>query len=114
MQRSREQEVYSEEQNAARMLTVDEAREFIKRYDWTFAKTMPWCPHWYVVRRNVDNDKFVGFVKLIRAEGEIRPWGRYRHTYLDIDGYQYWTMGAPIANTIIINRSKLGTDEPGP
>jgi hypothetical protein len=83
-------------------------REFINQYEWTFAKTMPWCPHWYVVRRNVDNDKFVGFVKLIRAEGEIRPWGRYRHTYLDIDGYQYWTMGAPIANTIIINRSKLG------
>jgi hypothetical protein len=60
------EEVYSEEQNAARMLTVDEAREFINQYDWTFAKTMPWCPHRYVVRRNVDNDKFVGFVKLIR------------------------------------------------
>jgi len=86
-----EEEVYSEEQNAARMLTVDEAREFINQHEWTFAKTMPWCPHWYVVRRNVDNDKFVGFVKLIRAEGEIRPWSRYRHTYLDIDGYQYWT-----------------------
>ena len=48
---------------------------------------------------------------LIRAEGEIRPWGRYHHTYLDIDGYQCWTMGAPIANTIIINRSKLGESQ---
>jgi hypothetical protein len=67
-----------------------------------------------VVRRNVDDDKFAGFVKLIRAKGEIRPWGRYRHTYLDIDGYQYWTMGAPIADTIIIKRSKLGEPQGPP
>ena len=104
----KEAEKYTEEQCAARMLSLDEAREFIQANEWTFAKTMPHLPHWYMVRRNVNNDKFVGFVKLIRTEGDSRRWGCYRHTYLDIDGYQYWTMGAPINVTIIINRSKLG------
>jgi hypothetical protein len=75
--------VNSEEQNAARALTVDAARAFIGQCECTFAKTMPWAPHEYIVRRNVDNDKFVGFVKLIREQGERRKWGRYRNTYLD-------------------------------
>jgi hypothetical protein len=44
---------------------------------------MPWAPHEYIVRRNVDNDKFVAFVKLIREQGERRKWGRYRNTCLD-------------------------------
>jgi hypothetical protein len=71
--------VNSEVQNAARALTVDAARAFIGQCEWTFAKTMPWAPHEYIVRRNVDNDKFVGFVKLIREQGARRKWGRYRN-----------------------------------
>jgi hypothetical protein len=38
--------VSRKEQNAARVLTVDEAREFINQYEWTFTKIMPWCLHW--------------------------------------------------------------------
>jgi hypothetical protein len=102
------QEAYTEEQNAARPLTIEEAREFIGQVQWTFAKTMPWAPHEYIVRRNVENDKFVGLVKLIREQGERRKWGLYRNTYLDIDEWSYWTMGAPIPVTIIINRARTG------
>jgi transcriptional regulator with XRE-family HTH domain len=94
--------------NAARALTIDEAREFISQCEWTFAKTMPHAPHEYIVRRKVENDKFVGLVKLIRREGERRTWGRYRNTYLAIDEWSYWTMGAPIPITIIINRARTG------
>ena len=104
------QDKYTEEQCSAPALTLDEAKQFIADNKWTFAKSMPLVPHEYVVRRNVDNDKFIGFVKLVRAEGEIRPWGRYRHTYLDIDGWCYWTMGAPLVVTIILNRAKLNEE----
>ena len=89
-------------------LTVDEAREFISQNKWTFAKTMPWAPHEYIVRAKVDNDKFVGFVELIREQGERRKWGRYRNVYFDIDEWSFWTMGAAIRYTIIINRGRIG------
>jgi hypothetical protein len=29
------------------------------------------------------------------------------YTYLDIDGWHYWTMGCPLHQTILINRAKL-------
>lgn len=29
---------------------IDKIREFIARCQWTFAKTMPWAPHEYIVR----------------------------------------------------------------
>lgn len=32
---------------------------------------------------------------------------KYYHPYLYIDDYKYWTMGAPVEETIIINRAKV-------
>ena len=29
---------------------IQKLREMIARCQWTFAKTMPWCPHEYIVR----------------------------------------------------------------
>jgi hypothetical protein len=114
MKRSQERPPYPEEENAAPALSIDEARAFIESCTWTFAKTMPWAPHEYLVRRNVDNDKFVGLVKLIREKGERRKWGRYRSVYFDLDGWSYWTMGAPVAITIIVNRAKIGSTQGDP
>ena len=34
-------------------------------------------------------------------------WGKYNFPYLIIDGWKYWTMGAPIEETIIINRAEI-------
>ena len=48
-------------------------------------------------------------VVFIRTYGERRtfePTGK-SSVYFDIDGRQYWTMGAPIEETIIINRAWL-------
>lgn len=33
-------------------LNYDKLRSMIARCQWTFAKTMPWCPHEYIVRGN--------------------------------------------------------------
>lgn len=101
------------------VFTVDDAREYIAEVRWEFAKTMPQWPHEYTVRAwRPDRDgDFSAFVELIRSAGEVRPWPkdaeRHRHhnTYLAIDGWQYWTMGAPVDETIIINRAHV--DSPG-
>jgi hypothetical protein len=56
---------------------------------------------------------FEAFAQLIRDIGVVNPWPRdaarprYHHTYLAIDGWEYWTMGEPIPDTEVINRARL-------
>lgn len=100
-------------------LTLAAARHYIADVRWRFAKTMPQWPHEYTIRAWAPQHewRFEAFVQLIRAEGEVKPWPRdserprYHHNYLTIDGWQYWTMGAAIAETVVINRAR--SDSPG-
>jgi hypothetical protein len=81
-------------------------RHFIASCRWTFAKTMPLWPHEYIVRERVDEELFVQLVEHIRAHGYEGSFYQKRITYYDHDGMVYWTMGAPIEKTIIINRCR--------
>ena len=87
----------------------DKLREMIARCQWTFAKTMPWAPHEYIVRGKcpLADEDFVYFVNMQREHGVKEHWGKYFHPYLYIDDSKYWTMGAPIEETIIMNRAKV-------
>jgi hypothetical protein len=78
---------------------------------WIFAKTMPHDPHWYTLRSTwVRQDAFAGVVQLMRRDGpEERYKGRLGRV-LHINGWKYWTMGAPIAETILINRKPLAPE----
>ena len=82
-------------------------KSFVSRVEWTFAKTYAetW-PHEYIVRERVDEDLFVQLVKHIREHGYDSYFYRKRITYFDEDGMTYWTMGAPIEETIIVNRCR--------
>ena len=99
--------------------TADEARAYIAEVRWQFAKTMPQWPHEYTVRKwRPDRElDFVEFVVLIRRDGIVKPWPRdaavprYRHTYFALDGWEYWTMGAPVVETTVINRARLEPSE---
>ncbi len=83
-------------------------RRLIGKCQWTFAKTMPTCPHEYIVRNKcaLSDEEFVFFVQSQRKFGVPQQWWKYKFPYLHIDGYKYWTMGDTIENTIIINRAK--------
>ena len=84
-------------------------RRFVDNEQWTYAKTMPQWPHEYLVRDRVDVDLFESLVRHIRQYGfEGRFYDR-TITYFAEDGTLYWTMGAPLAETVIINRC-LETD----
>ncbi|MBN2366680.1 MAG: hypothetical protein JXL67_10970, partial [Calditrichaeota bacterium] len=67
-------------------------------------KTMPKWPHEYIVRERVDEKLFVKLVKHIRYRGYEGNFYKKRITYFEHDGLVYWTMGAPIDETTIINR----------
>ncbi len=98
-------------------LTIDEIRDFIARSRWQFAKSMPQMPHYYTLRaESPDEQTFVRFVLHIRKHGYRRKFGRTTYTYLDLDGWAYWTMGCPVGevgrynpntDTILINRAEL-------
>ena len=80
-------------------------RDFIKKSAWRFAKKMPKWPHWYSVREWCNPQEFQWFVRYIRKHGIPKKFFKARHIYYEIDGFRYWTMGAPVKETIIINRA---------
>jgi hypothetical protein len=84
----------------------EELRSFVNEEQWTFAKTMPRWPHEYMVRERVDEDLFERLVRHIRANGFEGRFYRQRIIYYEADELLYWTMGAPIEETTIINRCK--------
>jgi hypothetical protein len=47
---------------------------------------------------------FVQLVRHIRAFGYEGKFYHQTYTYFEADGLVYWTMGAPIEETIIVNR----------
>ena len=87
----------------------DKLRSMIARCEWTFAKTMPFAPHEYIVRGKcpLSEDEFLYFINMQRNYGKVERWGKYITPYLYIDDYKYWTMGAPLEETMVINRAKV-------
>lgn len=84
------------------------AKDFVERYPWTYAKTYAdRAPHEYYVKKELDEKgqkNFVSFITVIRKHGfKAKFWGK-EHTYLELDGRYYWTMGEPIEETTILNR----------
>ena len=93
-------------------MTHLEFRQFIARNKWIFAKTYAaFCPHEYVVKERLSDDEqcvFEQIVTFIRENGFIAIYGRKGpNQYYTVDDYYYWTMGAPIEDTTILNRAKL-------
>ncbi len=109
-------------QHASMAFTLTDARAYIAEARWQFARTMPQWPHEFTLRtwREDLDESFFAFVKLIRDDGIVKPWPRdaerprYHHTYLEIDGWEYWTMGEPIAETALINRALVEEKSSGP
>ena len=58
-------------------------------------------------------DVFSKFVIHIRRNGYIDKFMGIEYTYFNVGDYQYWSMGAPLEETILINRAKLKDDYDG-
>ncbi|MEY2467341.1 MAG: hypothetical protein QOF21_39 [Actinomycetota bacterium] len=107
-----------ESEDAFGTFTTDDALAYIAKVRWQFAKTMPQWPHEYTIRdwRDDLEDEFVAFAELIRRHGVVKPWPRdarkprYHHTYLQLGDWEYWTVGAPIPETVVINRAIVETN----
>jgi hypothetical protein len=88
--------------------------QFIGRAPWRFAKTMPDQPHEYTVRGETPDKEFHWFVLYIREHGHRTKYGGRYYAYLEVDAWRYWTMGAPVGATTIINRAKVSEGSADP
>ena len=89
-------------------------RRIVGKSNFIFAKTMPQCPHYYMLRKESVDSEFVRFVEIIRKYGYRYKFGNVWYVQLNVNSWYYWTMGAHIDQTILINRKKreLGLESP--
>ena len=82
-----------------------ELKDFTRAQAWIFAKTYShtW-PHEYIVRERVEKDHFIDLVQHIRRNGYEGRFYTKIITYFDDEDMVYWTMGAPVDETTIVNR----------
>lgn len=82
-----------------------ELKNFIDKAEWVFAKTYAdtW-PHHYIVRDKVDESLFLTMVRHIRKFGYEGRFYKKKIIYFEEDSLVYWTMGAAVDQTTIINR----------
>ena len=89
-------------------MNYEEIANKFNEVEWRFAKTMPEHPHSYTLRKDWEsNAEFDMVVNYIREHGKEEPFWKARYIYLYIGDYKYWTMGAPINETILINKAKV-------
>jgi hypothetical protein len=81
-------------------------RAFVDEATWTFAKTMPEWPHEYIVKERVVEQLFEDLVRHSRANGRGGNFYAKVLVYDEEAGLVHWTMGAPLAETIIVNRCR--------
>jgi len=87
--------------------SYDDMFDLLEAKDWKFAKTYAHkAPHWYTLREKWGDDpEFDKIVIAIREEGKTEYFWRKPFTVWEHKGWKYWTMGAPIDETILINKS---------
>jgi hypothetical protein len=93
------------------------ARNFVAARGWRDAVTYrETAPHEYIVRKWESNASgnlaFDRFIELIRRFGYADFFYKVRHLYWAIDEHKYWTMGWPVPETTVINRSRVDAPEP--
>tara|TARA_R100000664_G_C2698958_1_gene100050 strand:+ start:391 stop:663 length:273 start_codon:yes stop_codon:yes gene_type:complete len=90
------------------MIRKSKVKALLENASYRFAKTMPKFPHYYTMKDTWnDHYEFEEVVKHIRRYGIKQKFFKTTFIYLYIDDYKYWTMGAPVNETILINREKL-------
>lgn len=86
---------------------MDKYRAFINSQAWRTAKNQT---HSYLVWDKLEPEAqymFREFAQYIRDNGYYKSYFGHTYQYLDIDDFTYWTMGAPINETTILNRATL-------
>ncbi len=85
----------------------EEFGEFVASRRWIFARTMPQNPHEYTLRRDGTHELFDEAVRFVRQHGVVEFFRERPYKMLSLGSYEYWTMGAPLCATLLINRKTI-------
>ena len=85
--------------------------DFVERNKWISSKTYEnTAPHEYIVKDKLSPDDqkiFEEAVQFIRENGYEGSHAGKKYVYHNLDVHKYWTMGAPIGETTILNRAYI-------
>lgn len=85
--------------------------DLLEYCEWVFAKTMPKNPHYYTLRKTLEDDSlFLKLVSHIRYFGRIESYEGMAYRVFYFNNTQYWTMPQDITNEQcdLINKKYLG------
>ena len=88
-------------------MNVDRLATVLAEAEFQEAKTMPGIPHSYTLKKKWGSPVlFEEVVQAIRNQGTPERFFRKAYVYFYANGFKYWTMGSPISDTTLINRTK--------
>lgn len=90
---------------------IEDFRLYVASVHWKTAWSyQKFAPHQYTVSdwNHQRRPWFEQMVFGIRIYGYKEDFGKTTYIYLNLDGRKYWTQGASLKQTILINRAKLG------
>ena len=86
--------------------------EFVTGRTWQFARTMPSNPHEYTLRNKDSDVDFEAAVRYIREHGCVEYYAARPYKTLYRGDHKFWTMGALLKETVVINRKPRLADTP--
>lgn len=88
-------------------MNMQSLAELLEKNKFVFAKTLPEIPHFYTLKVSWEKEEeFYQAVEGIRHFGRAERFKGRKFIYFYANGYKYWTMGAPVDETYLINRAK--------
>ncbi|MGC6533966.1 MAG: hypothetical protein ACON4V_00275 [Parvibaculales bacterium] len=89
-------------------MTISELAVLLERQTYLFSKTMPEHPHFYTLRESwSEADNFLMACHWIRVHSYVEWFQGRPYEMFAAGDWKYWTMGYPIDETILINRTLL-------
>lgn len=77
------------------------------KWKWATSKEYKSLPHAYTLSENWDRKVFESVVAYIREYGYKKQFFKTYYIYYQIEDFEYWTMGAPMSETILINKARI-------
>ena len=92
-------------------MTTDEVRAFVAKVQFTYAKSVPDNPHFYLVRAKLEPELQPGFdalVALIERDGYRSRSQDASYVYLELgDGWRYWASRSLFQSGGNLNRARV-------
>lgn len=82
-------------------------QEIIDSFTWTFAKTMPENPHWYIVKKIVNPEDYEKLFHFIFDNHSVEWFKGLPYKVVRLGAYKYWIMDDDIKQSNIINRALI-------